>query len=196
MTKRFLTNPRSLLTLTVLSLVLFSCSETPIPKPKGYFRIALNEKSYTEYSSPCGFSMQVPQYALMRNLPGTAGDSCWFNLIVPNHKATIHFTHHFVNSNLGRFLNDAYSFAYKHDIKANAINKSRIEIDSTKVYGLIYDLKGNTATNLQFYLTDSTRHFLRGALYFHHIPNMDSISPVLQWLREDVIHMTESLKWQ
>lgn len=180
----------------LLFLILLGCSDEPIPKPKGYFRIALLEKEYATYESPCGFRMEVPKYALLRNLPGAAGDSCWFNLIVPGHKATIHFTHHFVRGNLDRFLNDAYSFAYKHDVKANAINKTRVRIDSTRVHGLIYDLKGNTATNLQFYLTDSSRHFLRGALYFHHTPNMDSIGPVLQWLRQDVIHLSETLKWE
>jgi gliding motility-associated lipoprotein GldD len=181
---------------TAIALLVVGCRNEPIPKPKGYFRIALPEKQYISYHSDCGFKMEVPTYGIISMRTDASGDSCWFNMEIPSHRATIHFTHHKVNENLEKFLNDSYQMAYKHDIKAGSIKKSSIRIDSTRVYGLIYDLKGNSATNLRFHLTDSTKHFLAGSLYFRHYPNMDSINPVLQWIRQDVTHISETLRWE
>ena len=65
-----------------------------------------------------------------------------------------------------------------------------------KVYGLVFDIAGNTASSVQFYLTDSTKHFMRGALYFNERTNVDSVSPVLTYLKKDILHMIETLKWE
>jgi gliding motility-associated lipoprotein GldD len=68
--------------------------------------------------------------------------------------------------------------------------------DSVKVYGLIYDIEGNTASSLQFYVTDSTKHFIRGALYFNVRPNIDSVKIVLEFLKKDVLHLIQTLQWK
>ena len=64
------------------------------------------------------------------------------------------------------------------------------------MHGILYDLKGNTASNVQFVLTDSTKHFFRGALYFNNVPNKDSIAPMSDYIREDIIHIMESFEWK
>jgi gliding motility-associated lipoprotein GldD len=76
------------------------------------------------------------------------------------------------------------------------MNESVIIRDSSKVYGLLYDIEGNTASGLQFYLTDSTHHFLRGALYFNASPNIDSLKLVLDFIREDVLQLIKTTKWK
>ncbi len=100
-----------------------------------------------------------------------------------------------IEGNLASFMEDSHQFAYKHESKASAINTSRIDIPEHHTGCLMYDLEGDVATHLQFYLTDSVNHFLRGSLYFSHVPNEDSIAPVLNYLREDIVHMINTLEW-
>ena len=88
------------------------------------------------------------------------------------------------------------SLASKHTIKAEAIDESMINRPEENVYGLLYDFRGNTATSLQFFLTDSSDHFLRGSLYFNTPPRQDSLAPVIGFLREDVLRMIESFSWK
>jgi len=82
-----------------------------------------------------------------------------------------------------------------HITKADAINELVINNKEQRTYGILYDLKGNTASAVQFYITDSTRHYLRGSLYFESEPNADSLAPVIEFFREDIIHLIETLKW-
>ncbi|MBP1674669.1 MAG: gldD, partial [Bacteroidetes bacterium] len=83
-----------------------------------------------------------------------------------------------------------------HINKADAINELVINDKESNVFGILYDLKGNTATSVQFYVTDSTNHYLRGSLYFESEPNADSLAPVIDFFREDIIHIIETLKWK
>jgi gliding motility-associated lipoprotein GldD len=181
--------------IIILLLALSSCDETYIPKPKGYPRIDLPTKNYVEYSSPCPVDLEIPAYSKVE-LIADDNAGCRFNLSFPRLKARIHFTYLPVEDNLDTYLQDAYNFAYKHEIKATAINQTPVQIDSANVNGLIYDLKGHVASQLQFYLTDSTDHFLRGALYFRARPNPDSLAPVLDFLREDMLHLINHASWR
>jgi gliding motility-associated lipoprotein GldD len=81
-------------------------------------------------------------------------------------------------------------------MKADAINEHIIKNQADKIYGILYDLKGNTATSIQFYVTDSTNHYLRGSLYFSAEPNADSLAPLIDFFREDIVHLIETLKWK
>jgi gliding motility-associated lipoprotein GldD len=83
-----------------------------------------------------------------------------------------------------------------HITKADAINEQLINDSEKRIFGIFYDLKGNTASAVQFYVTDSTKHYLRGSLYFEAEPNADSLAPVIEFFREDVIHLIETLKWK
>lgn len=178
-----------------IALGFAGCEEHYTPRPRGYFRIELPEKNYTGYEARCGIQVEVPVYSRIELL-SEHPDSCWFNVYLPRQKARIHLTYMPVQNNLQPLLEDAYGFAFQHEIKANAINRTVYTNDSTGVYGMLYDLKGDVASPLQFYVTDSTRHFLRGALYFQHIPNADSIAPVLDFVRQDALHLIETLRWE
>ena len=184
----------------LLYIVLFSsCNsdDEPIaPKPKGYFRIELPPKSYVKYIGNCPFTFDYPTYASILADKRPGAEPCWFDMTFPTFKGTINLTYKHIDNNLGKLLEDSRTLAIKHEIKASAIDEQIIMKGTLKVYGLIYNIQGNTASSLQFYLTDSTQHFIRGALYFNVPPNSDSIAPVLDFIRKDVYRMIESFKWK
>ena len=93
-------------------------------------------------------------------------------------------------------MEDSRKLAYKHSIKADAIGERFFQNDEHHVYGILYEIKGNAASPLQFAITDSTRHFLRGALYFNSIPNKDSLAPVIDFIKEDMMQLMETVSWK
>lgn len=179
-----------------LLFILASCEEeTPIPKPKGYFRIKLPEKNYVKFDKICSYNFETPVYSKIDTTPGIK-ESCWINIHYPLFDATLHLSYKPVKNNLPTYLEDARSLTYKHTAKANDIEEILIKNQEQKVYGLVYDVKGNAASSVQFFVTDSTRHFLRGALYFNNVPNYDSIQPVLDFLHKDVERFIQTLEWK
>jgi len=174
----------------------FSCRERIVPKPRGYFRIDLPAKEYRLYDTICPFIFEYPVYGLISYDVGKNKEPCWFNLEFPHYKAIIHFSYKPVNKNLETILKETYDFAYSHSIKADAITEKPWMNPKNKVYGILYDIKGNAASSIQFFLTDSTKNFLRGALYFSVEPDADSLAPVIRFFREDIMHMVETFKWK
>jgi gliding motility-associated lipoprotein GldD len=114
---------------------------------------------------------------------------------LPAFNGTIYLSYKKINQNLPDLIEDSRNLAYKHSIKADAIDESLIRDPERNVYGIIYDLKGNTASSIQFFVSDSTNHFLRGSLYFNTQPDKDSLAPVIRFVREDVIHLINTIKW-
>lgn len=187
----------NILLAILIACVAFGCSKDSIPKPRGYFRINLPEKNFESYSGSCPFTLEVPKYSRIEIIENhDSQDSCWFNIAFPQFKARIHCTYLPVNSNFDDLMRDSYEYAFKHEVKASAIDRIIVSDDSSKVYGIIYDIKGDVASQLQFFLTDSSDHFLRGSLYFENRPNADSLAPVVSYLKDDIFHMAESLEWQ
>lgn len=182
--------------IIALALLLAACGSDPKPKPRGFFRIDHPEKSYELYRANCDFSFEKPTYSYIEKSRAKGDDSCWFNLVIPQLNAKVHFTYLPVNNNLSDYMDDAYNFAYKHNIKSSGIDRTAIHRDDASVHGLVYDLRGNVASPLQFYVTDSTDHFLRGAVYFSRIPNSDSLAPSLQFIREDMMHLLNTTQWE
>ena len=179
--------------------VFFSCNsdqEVFSPKPKGYFRIDLPENKYLNYSSSCPFSFESSVYSSVTPDIRRGAEPCWLDIVYPKFNATIHLSYKPVQNNIAKFLEDSRILVTKHEVKASSIDEQVIVKDSVKVYGLIYNIEGNTASALQFYLTDSTQHFVRGALYFNALPNSDSIAPVLSFIRKDVYRMIQSFQWR
>jgi gliding motility-associated lipoprotein GldD len=180
--------------LSAIIVSIFSCNGDPvIPKPRGYFRIDLPEKTYKTYDDDCPFVFELPEYAFIIK---EQEDYCWMNLYFPINQATVYLTYKPINNDLTAHLEDAHEFAYKHTVKADAIEETLFVNDSLHVYGMLYNLKGNTASQVQFYLTDSTTHFLRGSLYFNVAPNKDSLAPVVEFIKQDIVHLMESLQWK
>lgn len=182
--------------LLTMTGAFISCHENYTPKAKGYVRVKYPVKAYREFDTNAPFSFEYPEYA--RIVPDTAANAepFWYNMVFPSLNATIYLSYKPVHGNLQDFIEDSRTLVYKHTIKAEAINESLIRNDSSDVYGILYDLKGNTASSLQFFVTDSTTHFLRGSLYFNSEPNKDSLAPVIHFIRKDVTHMINTLHWK
>jgi gliding motility-associated lipoprotein GldD len=178
---------------------LFSCSEEDevfTPKPKAFMRIEFPEKKYITYDSACPFTFDMPNYSVISYDKNANHEPCWFNVnYIPFH-AQLHISYKSLNNNLRNMVEDSRELAIKHQIKASGLEQSEVIMDSNKVYGLIYDISGNTASSMQFYLTDSSKHFLRGSLYFNVAPNIDSLQIVVDFLKKDIHQMIKSFRWK
>lgn len=171
-----------------------SCSRPATPKEYGYFRIALPEHQFVPLSQPLPYAFSYNSSAQI--LPADSAQSTWINVYYPTLDATVHCSYLPVRHNLPQLLADAQEFVYSHSVKASAIPEQEY-IDSVHhVFGIFYELEGNTATPMQFYLTDSTTHFFRAAVYINTIPNQDSLAPVISFLHEDMRTLVESFRWQ
>ncbi len=191
--------------ILLLALVLFlfaSCEEVYSPKPKGYFRINLPEKGYAAYESKdCPFTFEVPTYAKINYQPSSKvdvdGAECWMNIEFPSLKGKIYCSYKPVGGKeeLVRMIEDAHKMTFKHTRKADYIDESTLN-PSPNVQGVLYEVGGNAATNVQFFITDTATHYLRGALYFDTPPNIDSIQPVLDFVKEDILHLINTFAWK
>ncbi len=185
-----------LLIIIVAGIVLNSCKNSTTPKPRGYFRIEFPEKDFTSFEKRHPFSFEYPVYAnvLPDNTPNA--EPHWLNIEVNKHKATIHISYKPVMQNLHLLTEESRNLAYKHALKASVINEQLFINHTDMVYGTIYEIKGNAASPMQFHLTDSTKHFLRGSFYISEIPNYDSLRPVIEFLQQDIYHLIETFNWE
>lgn len=169
------------------------CTPEPRPLPHGYFRIDLPPVAYVAHDAGC-YSAEVP--AAVRVLPRRAeGQRCWSDLDYGPFKARVHLTYRTVNGDLDQLIDDAHVLKRKHELKAARIRTGTVHRDSARVHGTIFDVEGDVASPLVFYLTDSSTHFLYGALYFMARPNADSLAPVTNRVRADMRHFIGSLRW-
>ena len=193
----------SILTLLVFMSAFFSCRQVVIPRPRGYFRIDLPEHHYAlfnglaSYNNNMPFSFEYPDYGQLEIQNKHETDLGWLNIEFPSFKAKIYLTYKDINNDFEGLMEQTYKMNVKNHIsKADAINEMLFDNEQNKVYGVLYDLKGNTASAVQFYVTDSINHYLRGSLYFSSEPNADSLEPVIRFFREDIVHLIETLKWE
>jgi gliding motility-associated lipoprotein GldD len=182
------------MTIVLVILCIISCGKKPQPKPYEYFRIELPAHLYKEIDTIKEYIFEISKYA---EITPYYGETKGLNIDYPTLNGRIHIT--FMHVNLDSFrlaIEDAHRFAYEHTIKANAIMENFYTNDTTKVYGITYNITGNAASPVQFFVTDSVKHFLRGALYFNHLPNYDSILPVVDYVNEDIVHLINTFKWK
>ncbi len=185
----------------VLIIVLINCNNQPtMPKPHGYPRIYYPEKKYIIFDTNAPYSFEYPTYAKIINHSNTDAQwkPYWYNIFYKDFNATLHLSYReFNNRNqFDSLYDDTKKLAYKHTIKADEIEEFEIKNPETKTTGIIYNLKGNTASNLNFYISDSKKHFLRGALYFNTKTEIDSISPAFEFLKQDALHLIKTIKWK
>jgi len=181
--------------LLAVMVIAISCSNNPVPKPRGYFRIDFPVKSYLPYVSDCNYRFEYPAYGIIAPYTGSNPEPCWLNIEFPRYKGTIYLTYKELNHDLGTYAEDIRSLAYKHIVKADDILEKPFFYPDRKVYGIIYDIQGNTASSLNFFATDSVRHCLSGSLYFNVQPNKDSLAPAIDFFGEDVEHLIHTLTW-
>jgi len=175
--------------------ILFACN-TYTPKPRGYFRIDLPEKKYVLYNpTSCPFSFEYPVYAKVVKDSDSRAEPCWINVEFPELNGKIHISYKTIQHNFAKFSEESRILAYKHSIKADAITETLIKKPG-KVSGIKYTIEGDAASSVQFFVSDSTQHFLRGALYFTVITRKDSLAPVIQFVEKDIDHLIHTLKWK
>jgi gliding motility-associated lipoprotein GldD len=189
--------------LLVFLCISYSCRDISVPKPKGHFRIDLPERHYLVFDEKPGMKNWLPitfEYPAYGNLTFNSekrDEPGWFNIEFPRYKANIYLTYKDIKNDFEGLMEQTYKMNVKNHIgKADAINEQVFNNMEEKVFGILYDLKGNTASAVQFYATDSTKHYLRGSLYFSAEPNADSLAPVIAFFREDIAHLIETLKWK
>ena len=192
-----MSNRLLIILLTVCSTsIFFSCRETSMPRPYGYFRVDLPKPVYRNVDTlnmPFRFDLPKNVQLISRD---TKGEKYWIDLYYPKLNASVYCSYKPVKGNLIELLEDTRKIVYKHSIRADGISERVFDHPEKNVHGILYDLKGNTASSVQFVLTDSTHHFFRGALYFDNVPNKDSIAPMSEYIREDVIRLMESFEWK
>lgn len=175
-----------------------ACDSHYSPKPRGFFRIEFPDHTYQLYESGCPFSFEFSKYAFIEADRSQTAKTCWMDVVYPEFNARLHLSYfHFGHpQEFSALLEDAHKFAFSHVAQASTIEQTRIHSPDHAVYGIWYDIGGNVASNVQFFVTDSSRHYLRAALYFNENPRIDSIQPVLDFLRVDIERMVESWHWQ
>jgi len=179
-----------------------ACNKTYTPKPRDYPDIKFPEKAYQVYRpANCPYSFEYPDYAYIERDTFFFGkpteNPCWFNIKFPQFNATLYFSYKVIGAGytMRSLSEDAYELTFKHAEKADYIEPKAIETPN-HVYGLIYDVGGNAASSIQFFLSDTTKNFLRAALYFHEEPNADSLAPVVKFINQDIMHLIETLQWK
>jgi gliding motility-associated lipoprotein GldD len=185
-----------ILVIFCIAIVVSSCVKTTIPRPYGYSRIDLPLQTYRTIDTlnlPYQFDISDNALLISRN---TEDGDAWIDIYYPTLNASLYCSYKPVNGNLIDLAEDSRKIVYKHSIRADGIGEKVFSHPEKNVYGILYDLSGNTASSLQFILTDSMRHFFRASLYFNNVPNKDSIAPVAAYIREDVIRMMESFEWK
>ena len=181
--------------------VVFSCGEDPIPKPKAFLRLDYPHAKYAQATVDVPFSFETNVLATKlssKNITATT-KSYGINIEYPSLKGTVFLTYKAIEGNednLMLFLRDAQKFTLEHTKRADEIPVYPYENKERKVFGTLSEVKGNVASPVQFYVTDSVNHFLTGSLYFHAKPNYDSILPAANYLQKDIKRIMETIEWK
>lgn len=197
---------RHLCYFILISLLLTACGDDvmPVPKPRSYPRVLYPERAYdmvkTEY---CNFSFEKPVSArivkedtFFEEIPP---DSCWFDLRFDEAlNGSVHFSYYPIGSydDFEDLRDEAFKLMSVHNERASDIEEVVIHRDEADVHGIAFDIAGAAASPFQFFLTDTTNHFLRGALYFDTEVRPDSLAPIIAYAKEDIFRMVESFEWE
>ena len=187
--------------LSLIALLVISCNSEFTPKRRGYYRIDFPKHEYQVFDQPgYPYSFEYPVYATVVKdstfFEANPENPYWINIEIPRFNGKVYISYKNVaGAGFMKLVNDAYKMTYKHSSKATEITDSAMRTPNG-VHGVFFNVGGNAATAKQFFLSDSTRHFLRGALYFDATPNEDSLSVVNDFLQEDLKHLINTLRWK
>ncbi len=182
----------------IVGFVLFGCDQHYLPKPKGYNRIDLPEKSFEALTDSYPYQFQKSVFAQTEADSFNLKEENWINLHYSSLGAKIHLTYKPIDGNketLKSYLDDSFNLTAKHQVKAYSIEEGVIKTPHGYT-GVVAELSGEVPTPFQFFVTDSTQNFLRGALYFNTAVKNDSLAPVIEYIKEDMIHLINSLKFK
>lgn len=179
--------------LAVIGLLLLSCGEEKLPKPKAMLRLDYPAPIYEQLYLDCSYTFEKNKMVEIQKAKYKR--PCWYNMYYPDLKATVYLSHYEIKNNLDSLLRDAQNLTMEHHIKADGIEYKQIDNKEEKVYGTLYIVSGNAASPYQFYVTDSVKHFVSGSAYFDTRPNYDSILPAANYLQNDLMHFMETIQW-
>lgn len=184
-------------TLIAFLPLLFACTREYLPKPIGYNRLVLPEASYQQLPDSFPYSFEYSKHARLLKDTSAIHERYWIELYYPDLKATIHITYKNVDNQkvLQEYLNDAYTLTAKHQIKAYAINEVIVTTPRDKT-AVIAELEGEVPSQFQFTITDSSKNFLRGALYFNLKVQNDSLAPAIAYMKKDIMQLVNTLEWK
>jgi gliding motility-associated lipoprotein GldD len=185
---------KKLYTLVFISFTFFltSCNDNVYPRPRGNVRLEYPEAKYSLYhSNELKISFEKSNYTNITKMKKN-----WINLEYPKMKAKLHLTHLDVNNNIKKLISDVHKLTDEHKIKASGIIPHAYSNPEEHVYGVMYEIIGNSASNIQFYVTDSVSNLISGSLYFRAKPNADSLNPAIQYIKKDIITLLETLRWE
>ena len=169
-----------------------SCGSDAKPKPKGELRLEYPNAKYLPFSSECSFSFEHSEFAKVHQ----AKKQCWYNLSYPKMKANVFITYFPIKNDFGLHIKEVEKMVYEHTIRATAIDTKSFSYPEKKVFGNFYELKGQSASNIQMFITDSTRHFVTANLYFKSRPRPDSLQPAIEYIKKDLMHMIDTFNWK
>lgn len=185
-------------------LTLFSCGtsseedKSSLPRPKGFPLLAIPSHQYQALENGHPFSFDVSKQAIVKKDTFALAEPHWMYIYYPRWDAFIQLTYKSVGGDrkkLDKMIRDSYVLASKHQMKANRIEDAILTTrDGRKA--TVIELEGEVATPFQFFATDSTTHFLRGAVYLNTAMKNDSLAPVIRYLKEDAIHLIQTLRWK
>ena len=181
--------------LIAISFWIFGCSSDYLPKPKGYNRIPLPEVAYQVLPDTFPYTFEYSKHAKLLRDSSWISERYWINLYYPYMDASIQITYKPVTDSIIReYLSDSYRLTSQHNVKAYAIEESIIELPNG-LFASFTELEGEVPTQAQFHVSDSVNHFLRGALYFKTATKNDSLAPVIDYLKSDILHTLTTLEW-
>ena len=192
------------LMLVLIPLLFFGCREEQVylPKPRMFPRVNFPEKNVTPFQTDyCDFKFAKPNYTRVIQdtayFDETPVHPCWFDLFYPDFDARIHFSYYPIdqNNSFDKLRKDAFTLSQKHNIVANYIDEIPLKKNES-VKGFIFDLEGEVASPVQFYLSDEKENFLRGSLYFNTQARPDSLAPIVAFIKEDILKFVDSFEWK
>jgi gliding motility-associated lipoprotein GldD len=171
-------------------LIIVGCDSEAIPKPKAYLSLKYPEKKYEKITEKRPYVFEIPASTKVEKLPKN-----WLKIKYPKLRASVDITYRPIQNNLKELLMEADKLVFEHTIKADNISSRDYANEDKKVFGKLYDISGNAASQVQFHVTDSAKHFLKASLFFYSKPNYDSVLPAVDYIKQDMIRMMESLEW-
>lgn len=175
-----------------IGLLAVSCGKDPVPKPSGELRLEYPQPHYQKFVSDCPYTFEYSDFATITS----AKKPCWFYLNYPKMKGKVFVTYFPIKNDLQLHIKESEKMVYEHTIRASSIDTKSFEYPNKKVYGKFYELKGQSASNLQFFVTDSTKHFVTAYLYFNSRPKPDSLAPAVDYVKKDIMHLLDTFEWK
>lgn len=185
---------RKIVVILIGMTVFWGCEEHYKPKPKGFLALQFPEHQYVEIKGDCPYTFEVNKIAAVET--SFSQKPCMLDIEYPKMKGTIYLTYEPVHHNLRKLLKDAQNLPLKHTIKADEIIGDEYTDSNHHTYGMLYTVTGDAASQAQFYLTDSLKHFMTGSIYFREEPNYDSLYPAAEYLKKDMKKLMETLRWK